>query len=78
MDSPIKPNVNDINAPSSKDISDFKPPKDITWEDADQERFKNWNMMDVEIWQDEAIARIKKRGEIVKGAGGGGGCCVVQ
>ena len=84
MDAPIKPNVNDINAPSKGDIDAFKPPKDVTWEADDQAKFASWDYMDKEIWQQEAIARIKKRKELTKvlgkpSTGGGakfqGGVC---
>ena len=42
VDAPIKPNVNDINAPSAKDIAAFVPPKDVTWEAADQAKFADF------------------------------------
>ena len=66
IDAPIKPNVNDINAPSAKDIAAFVPPKDVAWESDDQARFAGWDYMDVELFGDEAIARIRKRKELAK------------
>ena len=55
MDSPIKPNVNDINAPSANDIAAFVPPKDVKWESEDREKFNEWEFMDTELHGDEAI-----------------------
>ena len=77
MEAPIVPNVNDINAPSAKDIEAFKPPKDVPWTDDDQKKFDSWDFMDEVIWQDEAIFRMKKKGEIGGKPSGGGGCCTI-
>lgn len=38
----------------------------MTWDAADQEQFNSWEMMDTELWGDEAIARMKKRKELNK------------
>ena len=43
MDAAIKPNVNDINAPSAKEIDAFKPPKDVEWTPDDQAKFATWD-----------------------------------
>ena len=86
MPAPIQPNINDINAPSKKDIAPFVKPKDVTWDAADQAHFDRWEFMDPELQSAEAIYRIKKRNElvqpfaadglkVVKETSGGGGCC---
>jgi len=77
LEAEIKPNPNDINAPSKKDIEGFKPSKEVTWEPDDQARFSDWNFFDKEIWgKYEALFRIEKKMELA-GGGGGGGCCVI-
>ena len=38
MEAVYKPNPNDINAPSKKDIEAFKAPKDVKWEAEDEVR----------------------------------------
>lgn len=79
MKAPIQPNINDINAPSKKDIDEFKEPKDVTWDAADTETFKDWNYVNKKCWEEEVIERIKKKKELEGGkGGGGGGCCMVQ
>ena len=70
MKAPVQPNVNDINAPSKNDIEAFVPPKDTTWAADDQARLADWEYMDPEVWQDEAVSRIKKRKELAKALGG--------
>jgi len=78
MDAEVKPNVNDINAPSKSEIDGFKKPKDVQWTDEDQAAFKEWDYMDVELWYKyEAPFRIKSKKEIDKSGGGGGGCCTI-
>ena len=76
MEAPIKPNVNDINAPSASEIEAFKPPKDVQWTPEDQARFDNWDFIDTKLWQQEACARMRKKNE-VGGKPGGGGCCTI-
>ena len=66
---PIQPNVNDINAPSAKEIAAFVKPKDVEWTGEDQAKFAEWDSIDTEVWGDEAIARIKKRKELAKAIG---------
>ena len=59
MDATIKPNPNDINAPSKNDIAPFVKPKDVTWDDADQAKFDSgWDFFDPKLHGAEAIARI--------------------
>jgi len=79
MEAPIKPNVNDINAPSKADIGKFDRVKDVEWTDDDEKQFDTWQYMDKELWHDEAIFRMKNRKEIPieGGGGGGGGCCTI-
>ena len=78
MEAEVKPNVNDINAPSKSDIDGFKKPKGVDWTDEDQAAFKEWDYMDEQLWlKYEAPFRIKSKKEIEKGGGGGGGCCVI-
>jgi len=78
MTPPIKPNPNDINAPSKKDIEEFKPPKDVSWDADDEAKFSDWTMVDGKVWEHEAIFRIKAKKEIGGGGGGGGGgCCTI-
>ena len=50
----------------------------MTWDATDEAQFKDWAWFNSDVWEDEAIARIKKKKEL-KGAGGGGesGCCVI-
>ena len=89
LEAPIKPNVNDINAPSKNEIAPFVKPKDVTWEASDEALFTNWDYAcDSERHGFEAIYRIRKRKELVEAlaadglkpvltvsGGGGGGCC---
>jgi len=77
MEVPIKPNPNDINAPSKKDIDEFKPPKDVSWDPDDEKMFDKWTMVDGTVWEHEACFRIAKKKEIGGGGGGGGGCCTI-
>jgi len=77
MEAIYKPNPNDINAPSKKDIEAFKAPKDVSWEAEDEEKFKKWSYMNKELWFEEAEFRIGSKKEIGGGGGGGGGCCVI-
>jgi len=78
MDAELKPNPNDINAPSKKDIEGFKPSKEVTWDPEDQDRFKEWDTFDKTIWLGyEALFRIKLKNEVGGAAGGGGGCCTI-
>ena len=76
MAAPVQPNVNDINAPDKNEIASFVAPKDVTWDDKDQEQFSTWDHMNKELWYDEAMFRIKKFKEL-GGGGGGGGCCTI-
>jgi serine/threonine kinase 32 len=77
-DPEIKPNPNDINAPSKNEIEAFKKPKDVDWTSEDQAKFADWEFMNKDAWMDEAIFRIKKKKEIKgSGGGGGGGCCTI-
>ena len=79
VDAEIKPNPNDINAPSRSEVDAFKKPKDVDWTAEDEKAFDNWNFMNAGLWQEEAIFRIKMKGEIKgMGGGGGGGCCTVS
>lgn len=79
IDAEIKPNPNDINAPSRSEVEAFKKPKDVEWTAEDEKAFDDWNFFNAELWQDEAIFRIKKKGEIKgAGGGGGGGCCTIS
>ena len=76
MEAEIKPNPNDINAPSKNDIAGFKPSKEVTWDPEDQSRFDTWDFFDKNLWCSvEAPFRIKNKKEIT--AGGGGGCCTI-
>lgn len=78
IDAEVKPNVNDINAPSKSDIDAFKKPKGAEWSDEDQSAFKDWDYTDADLWlKYEAPFRIKSKKEIEKGGGGGGGCCTI-
>ena len=78
MEADIKPNPNDINAPSKNEIPPFVKPKDVEWTSEDQAKFSDWNYMDKELWMTEAMFRIKKKKEIKgMGGGGGGGCCTI-
>ena len=78
MDAEIKPNPNDINAPSKKDIEGFKPTKEVAWDPEDQDKFKDWNFFDKQIWyRYEAWFRIEKKKEIKADGAGGGGCCTI-
>lgn len=78
FDAPFKPNVNDINAPSSSDIDAFKAPKDIVWGDDEKKQFETWEFFNEKAWEmEEAIYRIKKMKELTGGGGGGGGCCTI-
>lgn len=77
FDAEIKPNPNDINAPSKKDIEGFKASKAVTWDPEDQAKFANWEHFDLNLWYDEATFRITKKKEIGGKGGGGGGCCTV-
>ena len=80
LKAPIEPNVNDINAPSAKDIKGFTDPPGVTWGAADQQRTAGWNYFSPLLWQNEAIERIKKKKELKGGGGGGaggGGCCTI-
>jgi len=76
LEAEIKPNPNDINAPSKKDIEGFRPSKEVTWDPDDQDKFKEWDYFDKEIWAREAIFRMNAKKEL-SGGGGGGGCCVI-
>jgi len=77
-DAPFKPNVNDINAPSSSDIDAFKPPKDVVWGDEEKAQFATWDFFNQVAWEmEEAQYRINKFKEITGGGGGGGGCCTI-
>lgn len=78
MEAEVKPNVNDINAPSKNDISDFKKPKDVEWGPDDQKAFEQWTFFDKDLWYKEAVGRMKNRKEISGGGGGGGGCCTIS
>jgi len=74
MEAPIKPDPNDINAPSADEIGGFKDPADVTFEASDQEKFKNWPFMNPGLWREEMAKDLKKGGS---NAGGGGGCCTI-
>ena len=77
MGAEVKPNVNDINAPSKSEIDGFKKPKDVEWTDTDQAQFAGWDYTDDQLWlKYEAPFRIKSKKEIA-GGGGGGGCCTI-
>jgi len=77
-DAPFKPNVNDINAPSSSEIDAFKAPKDVVWGDEEKEKFKTWEFYNKVAWEaEEAKYRIEKFKELTGGGGGGGGCCTI-
>lgn len=80
FEAPFKPNVNDINAPSSSDIDAFKAPKDVVWGDAEKEQFKSWDFFNEKAWEmEEAKYRIVKFKELTGGGGGdGGGCCTIS
>jgi len=80
LEPPIVPNVNDINAPSKKDVGEFKAPKDVTWGPEDEKPFEAWTTMNKDCFYDEVMFRIKKFKELTSGGGGGGGggCCVVS
>ena len=77
MEAMVKPNVNDINAPSKNEIAAFKKPKDVEWTSDDQSAFASWDYMDQELWYDEAMFRVRKFKEIPPPGGGGGGCCTI-
>jgi len=78
MEAEVKPNPNDINAPSKGDIASFAKPKDVDWTEEDQAAFSSWEFFDKELWYKEAIGRMKTRKEISReGGGGGGGCCTI-
>ena len=90
MEAPIKPNVNDINAPSKSEIEAMKPPKGITWDPEDQAHFHSWEHQNRDLMGDEAICRIRKRNELAaalsadglkmveeKPKSGGGCCCMM-
>jgi len=77
MSPPFQPNVNEINAPDKKDIDAFVAPKDVTWDQAEIDMFKDWEFFNAPAWEDEAIIRIKKFKELTGGGGGGGGCCTI-
>ena len=49
-DAEIKPNPNDINAPSKNDIEGFKASKAVTWDPEDEARFADWSHFDKQIW----------------------------
>ena len=49
LEAPIKPDVNDINAPSAKEIAPFVRPKDVTWDPEDQAKFDQFLFMDPEL-----------------------------
>jgi serine/threonine protein kinase len=89
MPAPIQPNINDINAPSKKDIAPFVMPEDITWEAEDEAKFHDWEFMNPAKHGVEAIGRIKKMKDAVQALAAddikwvkpadakpaGGGCC---
>lgn len=83
MEAEIKPNPNDINAPSKSEIAKFVDPKDVEWTAEDQADFADWDTYSVEMFlNEEAIFAIDKKDEDAKkvlgvSAGGGGGCCVI-
>ena len=78
FDAPFKPNVNDINAPSASEIDAFKAPKDVTWDAAEVEMFKDWEFFNQKLFEMEEVPfRIKKFKEATGGGGGGGGCCTI-
>jgi len=79
MEPDVKPNVNDINAPSKSEIDKFIKPKDVEWTAEDQKAFDSWSYFDKELWYKEAVGRMKNRKEISRegGGGGGGGCCTI-
>jgi serine/threonine protein kinase len=80
MEALVKPNVNDINAPSKSEIAAFTKPKDVDWTAEDQQAFKDWPYFDKDLWFKEAIGRAKNWKEIPTVAGeggGGGGCCTI-
>jgi len=82
MEAEIKPNPNDINAPSKSEISAFKDPKDVDWTDDDQAAFNDWDYYGPNMFlSEEAVFAIDKKDKASKAAlgtsGGGGGCCVI-
>jgi hypothetical protein len=64
MDAPILPNVNDINAPSKKEIDGFVQPDDVVWEADDQAKLGSWDYVAADLHGAEAVCRIKKRKEL--------------
>lgn len=78
MPVPFTPNVNEINAPDKSEIAAFVAPKDVTWDQAEKDQFKDWEFFNADAWEEEAIIRIKKLKELTGGGGdGGGGCCTI-
>ena len=78
LDAEIKPNPNDINAPSKKDIEGFKASKAVTWDPDDQAKFASWDFFEKDLFYGECTFRINNKREIKGGAAaGGGGCCTI-
>jgi len=83
LDAEIKPNPNDINAPSKSEIDNFKDPKGVEWTDADQAYFSTWDYYNPAIFlSEESVFAIEMKDKASKAAlgtsgGGGGGCCAI-
>ena len=69
MEAPWKPNVNDTITPSAMDIAAIPIPSGVVWDDVDRAEFADWGYFNEVAWEDEAIARIRKKREL-EGAGG--------
>jgi len=81
MEAPLLPSLNEINAPSAKDIEEFKPPQGLTWDAEEVALFEHWSFTSRWLWQQEAVERVKRKKEVSREEAevvAKKGCCVVQ
>jgi len=78
MEAPVLPSLNEINAPSAKEIEEFKVPEGVEWGPEDVKLFEKWNYASRKLWQEEAIERIKRMKEVSDAPSAGYACCSVQ